>query len=65
MKPHHCLTTETEEEYHCYVQEWEAKKSHNVKIKVKDNATSASWEGGSELAQSTQSAQICESYVLA
>ncbi|KAF2680212.1 hypothetical protein K458DRAFT_459947, partial [Lentithecium fluviatile CBS 122367] len=37
-KPRRRLTTETEEEYHRRVQEWEAGKPHNVEIKVKGNA---------------------------
>jgi hypothetical protein len=37
-KPRRRPTTETEEEYHRRVQEWEAEKPHDVEIKVKGNA---------------------------
>ncbi|KAF2185435.1 hypothetical protein K469DRAFT_726646 [Zopfia rhizophila CBS 207.26] len=37
-KPRRRPTTETEEEYHRRVQEWEAGKPHDVEIKVKGNA---------------------------
>lgn len=37
-KPRHRPTTETEAEYHCRIQEWEAGKPHDGEVKVKGNS---------------------------
>ena len=37
-KPRRRPTTETEEEYQARIMEWEAKKPHDVEVKVKGNA---------------------------